>query len=219
MKRKLSPPPLANDLHEVATNIRTYSRQMSRPELLKGVAKARVWCAIRSDHDWIFGHARFVAYPGMDAAKYSRLREDRGIDGRPAVHRLEEWFVELGPEDKLGRELMKRLKDLVSRHGKVLNKLARIWVLKEEAGPKYVSQPSALPSGETWRITADPAILSGKPCIRGMRIRVADVLELLAGGASREEILTDFPYLEDGDITAALEYAAGAVDHRLIKAA
>jgi putative addiction module CopG family antidote len=72
---------------------------------------------------------------------------------------------------------------------------------------------------EAWRITSDAGILAGKPCIRGMRIRVADILEMLAHGASRADILADFPYLEDGDITAALDYAASAVDHRLIKAA
>lgn len=76
-----------------------------------------------------------------------------------------------------------------------------------------------MPSAESWRITADPSILAGKPCIRGMRIRVADILEMLAVGAARKDILNDYPYLEDGDITAALEYAVGAVDHRLIKAA
>jgi len=48
----------------------------------------------------------------------------------------------------------------------------------------------------------------GRPCLRGLRIRVKDVLDLLAAGASREEILADYPLLEDADITAALEYAA-----------
>jgi uncharacterized protein (DUF433 family) len=62
-------------------------------------------------------------------------------------------------------------------------------------------------------------MLSGKPCIRGLRIRVADILEMLALGATRKQILEDYPYLEDGDITAALEFAVGAVDHRLVKAA
>lgn len=72
---------------------------------------------------------------------------------------------------------------------------------------------------ELWRITSDPAILAGKPCIRGMRIRVADILEMLALGATRQGILEDYPYLEDGDITAALEYAVTNVNHRLIKVA
>lgn len=58
------------------------------------------------------------------------------------------------------------------------------------------------------RITIDPAVCLGKPCIRGMRIRVKDVLDLLAAGASRAEILKDYPDLEDEDISAALNYSA-----------
>jgi uncharacterized protein (DUF433 family) len=52
-----------------------------------------------------------------------------------------------------------------------------------------------------------------------MRIRVKDVLELLAAGASRAEILEDYPLLEDGDITAALEYAARQADHMVLNLA
>lgn len=65
------------------------------------------------------------------------------------------------------------------------------------------------------RITIDPGVCGGRPCIRGLRIRVADVLDMLAGGATRAEILADYPYLEDEDITAALEYAATKWDHQL----
>ena len=54
------------------------------------------------------------------------------------------------------------------------------------------------------RITVDLQVCFGKPCIRGMRIRVTDVLDMLAGGASRAEILADYPYLEDEDISAAV---------------
>ena len=69
------------------------------------------------------------------------------------------------------------------------------------------------------RITIDPAVCGGRPCIRGLRIRVRDILDMLAGGSPREEILADYPYLEDADITAALEYAARAMDHPVIAAA
>ena len=58
------------------------------------------------------------------------------------------------------------------------------------------------------RITVDPEQCGGKPCIRGMRMRVTDILDALAAGTSREEILEDFPYLEPEDITAAVEYGA-----------
>jgi uncharacterized protein (DUF433 family) len=69
------------------------------------------------------------------------------------------------------------------------------------------------------RITVNPEICGGRPTIRGSRMRVQDVLNLLAAGATREEILEDYPYLEGDDITAALDYAARAVDHRIIAAA
>ena len=66
------------------------------------------------------------------------------------------------------------------------------------------------------RITFNPKQLGGKPCIRGMRIRVKDVLEMLAGGATEAQILEDFPDLEPEDIRASLEYAAKSVDHPVL---
>ena len=66
------------------------------------------------------------------------------------------------------------------------------------------------------RITASPEQCGGRPCIRGLRIRVKDILELLASGASREEILADYPYLEAEDIVAALEFAAVQTDHPVL---
>lgn len=71
---------------------------------------------------------------------------------------------------------------------------------------------------ETHRITIKKGLCGGRPTIRGMRIRVQDVLDLLAAGASREEILEDYPKLEDADITAALQYAARSLDHAVIAA-
>ncbi len=68
------------------------------------------------------------------------------------------------------------------------------------------------------RITVDPEQCGGRPCIRGMRLRVLDVLELLAAGESREQILEDYPYLEADDITASLLYAARQLDHPVLAA-
>jgi len=69
------------------------------------------------------------------------------------------------------------------------------------------------------RITIDPDVMRGRPCIRGMRIRVLDVLEMLAGGMTRSDILHDFPDLEDDDITAALMFGARATDTGTAEAA
>jgi uncharacterized protein (DUF433 family) len=66
------------------------------------------------------------------------------------------------------------------------------------------------------RITIDDAQCGGRPCIRGMRIRVTDILELLSAGATIEEILLDYPYLEREDIMASIEYAARQTDHSVL---
>lgn len=63
------------------------------------------------------------------------------------------------------------------------------------------------------RITVRPEQCGGRPCIRGMRIRVIDVLELLAAGESHAQILEDYPYLEADDIAACLLYAARRLNH------
>jgi uncharacterized protein (DUF433 family) len=69
------------------------------------------------------------------------------------------------------------------------------------------------------RITIEPGKCGGRPCIRGLRIRVKDILELLAHGASWEEILEDYPDLEADDIRASLEFAAAQHDHIVVRAA
>jgi len=69
------------------------------------------------------------------------------------------------------------------------------------------------------RITFEPEQCGGRPCIRGMRIRVKDVLEMLAAGTNEKDILNDFPYLEPEDIRACLEFAASEMDHPIIKVA
>ena len=58
------------------------------------------------------------------------------------------------------------------------------------------------------RITIEPGKMHGRPCIRGLRVRVQDVLEMLAGGMTAAEILEDYPYLETDDLRAAIAYAA-----------
>ena len=67
------------------------------------------------------------------------------------------------------------------------------------------------------RITVEEGKCGGRPCIRGFRIRVSDILELLAAGASFEEILADYPFLEREDILAAIEYAARQADHTVLQ--
>ena len=69
------------------------------------------------------------------------------------------------------------------------------------------------------RITLEPGKCGGRPCIRGTRLRVMDILELLAAGASEEEILRDYAFLQPEDIRAAPLYAARQTDHVVLPSA
>ncbi|MDQ1638083.1 MAG: hypothetical protein QOF62_1422 [Pyrinomonadaceae bacterium] len=68
------------------------------------------------------------------------------------------------------------------------------------------------------RITINPDQCGGRPCIRGMRIRVVDILDLYAAGLSAEQILEEMPDLERDDLKAALQYAARRIDHPVLAA-
>ena len=73
---------------------------------------------------------------------------------------------------------------------------------------------------ESWknRITVNPKQCGGRPCIRGMRIRVVDILNLLASGLTQQQILEEMPDLEMEDIQAALKYVSGRFDHPILAA-
>ena len=69
------------------------------------------------------------------------------------------------------------------------------------------------------RITIEPGKCGGRPCVRGLRIRVTDILSLLGAGATHQEILEEYSLLEENDILAALEYAAVQTNHAILIAA
>ena len=68
------------------------------------------------------------------------------------------------------------------------------------------------------RITVDPDQCGGRPCVRGMRIRVTDVLDLLANGLSAEQVLEELPDLKAEDIRACLRFASRSLDHPVVAA-
>ena len=67
------------------------------------------------------------------------------------------------------------------------------------------------------RITMDPKLFGGKPCIRGLRFPVSKVLDLIASGMTTDEILADYPYLEAADISQCLKYAAWVVQEEQVE--
>ena len=68
------------------------------------------------------------------------------------------------------------------------------------------------------RITVDPQVCGGRACIRGLRIRVTDILDLLAAGRSAQQVVEELPDLELADVEAALKFASGRLDHPILAA-
>ena len=150
---------------------------------------------------------------------------------------LREYLLHLTRERKVARStLTQALSDLRFFYEQTLG---RRWTILDVARPKRDRQlPVVLSRDEVWcaqstilaadrsppyskgmdyreRITIEPGKRSGKPCIRGLRITVYDILDYLAGGMSEDQILADFPDLEREDIRAALAFAADR-ERRLI---
>jgi uncharacterized protein (DUF433 family) len=181
---------------------------------------ARGWYACRvSSGEWALAPSKFAGYVGNDAKTY--LDAHRKRDGRVTERVLSQWFTEVEPGGALYDELVAILRDMFAGAGKAPNKLIHIHVLESDlpSSDRGRARRRSPDGGMLQRITTDPGILGGRPAIRGMRIGVSDILDLLASGAGRDEIVADYPYLEDDDISAALEYAALSIDHRVIRAA
>ena len=207
---------LVKSAEQARKNVLVFEKELANNRGLADIMSyGRAWYASRNGKRWVFGPSKFVGYEGNTARRYLDTHDRR--DGRLTERILSQWFKEVSPNTALHRELCLSLQGMFARYGKSPNKLIRLNVLKAD-----FEVPSHTDKGERTnlsRITVDAEICGGRPCIRGMRIRVNDILDLLAAGNDQPQILADYPYLETGDIEAALEYAAQAVDHRVIKAA
>jgi uncharacterized protein (DUF433 family) len=213
---------LISAVSEARQNILRYSDELQRSRPLQEIMSyARGWYACRDKSgDWAIAPSKFAGYADNDAESYVRHHQQR--DGRLTERLLSQWFVEVTPGTTIYADLTLELAKMFAHSGKTPNKRVHLHVLKSDltvSEPAEGGQAQQAKLALLERVTYDADVLGGRPLIRGLRVSVGDVLDLLAAGASREEILADFPYLEDEDISAALEYAARAVDHRVVNAA
>jgi len=203
---------------QVAANIRRFAEEVARsPELQAKLGHVHAWYALRLDGGgWSFGPSKFVGYPDNTARRYLATYRNEA-DGRRTEHALTDWFSPIDPGSRLGIELMEALRSFLARWDRVPRRGARISVVSVDGDD--IGAGREIDRKLLDRISVNPTVCGGRPCIRGTRVRVTDVLDMLAHGATREEILADYPYLAADDIAAALAYAAQAADHRVIRAA
>ncbi len=182
-------------------------------ELRSLMSRVHAWYAVRPDNGrWLFAPSKFVGYMDNGAAAYFLERGSR--DGRKTENILRQWFHPIEPGTRQADTLDQALREFLRSHGHSgPRKGARISLLVEAFG-----HAEGVPRAAD-RVVVDPSICGGRPHIRNTRVRVCDILQLMASDVSSEEILDDYPYLMEVDITAALEWAAAAVDHRVMFAA
>ena len=202
---------------EAAGNIAAYFQSVgSHPALAARLSRHPAWYAVRNAAgEWMFGPSKFVGYRGMNAEDYLVSGYDRK-DGRETEPTLAAWFDEVDSDTVLGMELRDAFARFAASLGKAPNKRWRVSVLRTELRARGAAQSVDSISD---RIDFHPDICGGRPRIKGTRIRVSDIVSALGTGETIAEILEDFPYLTEADIYAALDYAAKATDHRVLRAA
>ena len=213
MKLKLN---LVAGPREVEANIRRYQADVTRVGELKRRARlVRGWYAMfDAKSGWLFGPSKFVGYDDNTAARYLGGAQQVASGGETERH-LAQWYQSVDPTSKLGKELFAALTAFCAGFGKQPSKAARICVEKQ----MLARSPDPDRAGALARISSRPDMCGGRPCIRDTRVRVSDVLDMLAAGASTADILADYDYLSREDISAALAYASRAADHVVVKAA
>ena len=203
-----------DSVDEAVENIARYQAAVAaEPMLAARMRHVLAWYAVRSvDGTWSFGPSKFIGYANISAGAY--LWDPALRNPRPREAALRKWFDVVPRDTPFWAELADALRKFLNAH--------------RQPGPRrdaWICTPKDLfllrrpvPFGRTSleRIGMDAAICGGRPRIRGTRVRVSDILDLLASGASPSDILADYPYLTKADLRAALAYGAAATAHRVI---
>jgi uncharacterized protein (DUF433 family) len=219
MERAMAEDRLVTSVSEAKANIDRYAKQLAKsPELQAVMSYARAWHGYQGPHgDWRVAPSKFVGYVANEAAAY--LSSQKEHDGRRTERALAVWSDKLEAGSAAYEDFEAAIRKLFSRYGKTPNKLFRMHALKLDQVSAERPTGGVERTSMRTRITVNPGICGGRPVIRGMRIRVSDILDMLAAGATRHEILADYPYLEDEDISASLAYAAETMSHRVVNVA
>lgn len=122
---------IVTSAQQAVDNINSFNESID--DMVERLSQARAWYAVKVGGKWRFGPSKFIGYRGMTAREY--LKEARKeLDGRVTEAALAEWFVPVDPTSDLYKDLSAQLHDLVGRFGRRPSRLARISVLRSEAG-------------------------------------------------------------------------------------
>ena len=189
---------LVASLDAAVENISRYQIDVREERALaKEMRRVHVWYGVRSEAGaWLFAPSKFVGY--ADNSGRAHVSEHRNRDGGQTEKTLRRWFEVVPHGSRLGAELDAALHRFVQDHGH-----------SRPRSSVHICVPRTI-------LEDGDAICGGRPHIRGTRVRVSDILDLLASGAAKSDVLADYPYLSETDVRAALAFGAAATGHRLI---
>lgn len=207
----------ASSEQEVFRNILNYEAEVARDRTLRGrMRRHPAWYAFQDQAGkWHFGPSKFVGYADMTRDTYLDHAAD-SLDGKETEPVLKTWFDLVEEGTDLHAELLQAFAAFAARFGTEANKRWRVSVPKTR---RKASDRRDSSNDLALRVVSNPEICGGRPTIKGTRIRVSDIVEMLAHGVSPEEIVADFPQLKLEDVSAALQFAARMMDHAVVRAA
>lgn len=205
-------------LAEAAANIRRFADEIADSlEMQSRLSLVHDWYALGlAPGQWAFGPSKFVGRKDNTITNYLKTAGEGPIGSEEALAPLSAG-VESGT--RFERELIEALEEFLARFGsRPRSKCTIRVILENEAAAALMPRPNNDQALRA-RISSDPRICGGRPCIKGTRMRVADIVEAIAEGVTKEQLLADFDYLTADDVAAALRYAARATDHRVVRSA
>lgn len=211
-------PTLVSNPDQVAANIRRFAEELEQsPEMQSRLSLVHDWYALRLGPErWAFGPSKFVGRRDNTIKRYLETSQEGPISSEKALGGLS---TAVDPGSRFERELISALEEFLARWNRKPRSGCRFRMVSENELEVTLTPRRTNDQALLARISSDPRICGGKPCIKGTRMRVVDIVEAVAHGASQEELLRDFDYLTAEDIAAALLYAARASDHRVVHTA
>lgn len=211
---------LVSSFDQVASNIRRFNEEIAgSAEMQSRLSQVHNWYALRlPDGSWAFAPSKFVGYRDNTIKNYLETYRTNA-NGGETEQALNPLSVEVESGSRIERELTTALEEFLDRWGRKPRRGSLIRLVFEEESDIAIMPRRKIDETLLDRISSDPSICGGRPCIKGTRMRVIDIVEAMAHGATQEELLRDFDYLTAEDIAAALLYAAHASNHRLVQTA
>lgn len=211
---------LVSSPDQVASNIRRFADEIAASaEMQSRLSQVHDWYALRLPNAaWAFGPSKFVGYRDNTIKKY--LENYRtNANGGETEQALDPLSITVESGSRLERELRSALEEFLDLWGRRPRRGSQIRRVSEDEPDIAIMPKRKTDDALLDRISSDPDVCGGRPCVRGTRMRVIDIVEAIAHGATQKELLRDFDYLMAEDISAALLYAAHASNHRVVQTA